>query len=147
MELIFGTHVREHGQRAGRLAGFEVDAASRSVRRVIFSGDGELGNHALARPFSTVHAEAGLVEIRPYTPAEEATPERVVLLGHSTRIVRAGREVGRMIGLDVNLDGGLLQAVVGRKSWWSRRFTIEAASIDLSTPGEIRTGASTTRAA
>jgi hypothetical protein len=147
MELLFGTSVREHGHRAGRLAGFDLDKATRNVRKVIFSGDSELGNHALARPFSSVHAESGDIEIRPYTPTEETAPEGTVLLSHSTRIVRGGREIGRVIGLDVNLGTGALEAVIGRKSWLSRRFTIAAASIDLSVPGEIRTGAPTSRAA
>ncbi len=147
MELLFGTNVREYGQRAGRLAGFEVDAATRRVRKVIFSGDGELGNHALARPFVAVLAEPSYLEIRPYTPVEEPSKESTVLLGHSTRIVRAGREVGRLTGIDVAVGSGELNVIVGRKSWWSRRFTVEAASVDLSVPGEVRTGSPTSRAA
>src|SRR5438034_7125314 len=95
MELIFGTDVREHGHRAGRLAGFEVDVAARSIRKLIFSTDGELGSHALARPFSSVAAKDGDLEIREYTPSEEPAPPAVVLLSHSTRILRGGREVGR----------------------------------------------------
>lgn len=146
MELLFGTNVREYGQRAGRLAGFELDAASRRVRKLIFSGDGELGNHALARPFSAVLAEPSYVEIRPYTPTEEPAGE-TVLLGHSTRIIRGGREIGRLTGLDVAIGTGELGAVIGRKNWWSRRFVVEAGSLDLSVPGEIRTGAPTSRAA
>jgi hypothetical protein len=148
MELIFGANVREHGHRAGKLAGLELHAEARRVRKVIFSGDGELGNHALARPFSSVGADSGDIEIRPYTPsAEEPPPDSVVLLSHSTRIVRAGHEIGRLIGIDVTSGTGELQAVVGRKNWWTRRFRIDATSVDLSVPGEVRTGATTSRAA
>jgi hypothetical protein len=147
MELIFGTNVREHGHRAGRLAGFELDGTSRRVRKVIFSGDGELGNHAMARPFSSVSADSGDIEIRPHTPSEEPPPESVTLLSHSTRIVRAGHGVGRLIGLDVAPGTGELQAVVGRKNWWTRRFRVDGTSVDLSVPGEVRAGASNSRAA
>ena len=147
MELIFGTNVREHGHRAGRLAGLELDAATRRVRKVIFSGDGELGNHAVARPFSSVGADSGDLEIRPYTPSEEPPPESIILLSHTARIVRAGHEVGRLFGIDVMAGTGELQAVIGRKNWWTRRFRIDSTSIDLSVPGEVRTGATTSRAA
>jgi hypothetical protein len=147
MELLFGTNVREHNQRAGRLAGFEVDSATQRVHKVIFSGDGELGNHAVTRPFSSVRADSGAIEIQPYTPAEDGAPPTAVLLSHSTRIVRAGREVGRVTGLDVDLQTGMLEAAIGRKSWLSRRFALPASSIDLSVPGEVRTGAPTSRAA
>ncbi len=147
MELIFGTNVREHGHRAGRLAGLELDAATRRVRKVIFSGDGELGSHALARPFSSVGGDSGDLEIRPYTPSEEPPPETAILLSHAARIVRAGHEVGRLFGVDVMPGTGELQIVIGRKSWWTRRFRIEATSVDLSVPGEVRTGATSSRAA
>ena len=146
MELMFGTDVREHGHRAGRLAGFEVDAASRRVRKLIFSTDGELGSHALARPFSTVAGKDGNIEIRDYTPSEEPPPPAAVLLSHSTRIVRGGREVGRLAGITVS-DAGALQSIVGRRNWWTRRFLIDAATSDISVSGEIRAGASATRAA
>src|SRR5947209_790078 len=107
MELVFGTEVREHGHRAGRLAGFEVDAATRRVRKLIFSTDGELGSHALARPFSSVAAKDGAIEIREYTPVEEPAPPAFALLSHSTRIVRGGREVGRLAGVVVAEAGAL----------------------------------------
>jgi len=147
MELIFGTHVREHGHRAGRLAGLELDASTHRVRKVIFSGDGELGNHAMARPFSSVGAVSDDIEIRPYTPSEDVPPEGAVLLTHATRIVRAGHAIGRLIGIDVVSGPGELQAVIGRKAWWTRRFRVDAPSLDLSVPGEIRTGGATSRAA
>ena len=145
MELVLGTDVREHGHRAGRLAGFEVECASRRIRKVILSGDGELGNHAVTRPFSGVQIESGTIEIRPFAPSDSAT-DGAVLLSHATRIIRSGREVGRLSGVQVAPDGAL-QAVIGRKNWWTRRFTLDAASIDLSIPGEIRTSTTATRAA
>jgi hypothetical protein len=147
MELIFGTHVREHGHRAGKLAGLELDSATRRVRKVIFSGDGDLGNHAIARPFSSVGAESGDIEIRPYTASPEPPGDSAILLSHSTRIIRAGHVIGRLIGIDVVPGTGELQAVVGRKNWWTRRFRIEPTSLDLSVPGEIRTGTSASQAA
>ena len=147
MELIFGTNVREHGHRAGRLAGFELDSATRRVRKVIFSGDGELGNHAIARPFSSVGAESGDIEIRPYTPSEEPPPPTAILLSHTARIIRVGHEIGRLMGMDVTPETGELQAIIGRKNWWTRRFRIDTTSLDLSVPGEIRTGTSASHAA
>lgn len=147
MELLFGTNVREYGQHAGKLAGFEIDAGTRRVRKIIFSSNGELGNHAVARPFSSVLPEPGEIDIRPYTPSEEPSHESVVLLSHATRIVRGGREIGRLTGIDVEIGTADLQAITGRKSWLSRRFAIEATAIDLSVPGEIRAGASQPKAA
>jgi hypothetical protein len=147
MDLCFGTHVREYGQRAGKLAGFEVDAATRRAVRVVFSTDGELGAHAMTRPFSSLLAEPGEIDIRPYTPVDDAPPAAAVLLSHATRIRSAGREVGRLVGIDVDLASGDIRAIIGRRNWWSRRFVVESASTDMSQAGEIRVGAPNSRAA
>ena len=69
-----------------------------------------------------------------------------MLLSHSTRIVRGGREIGRLAGVAV-AETAALHSIIGRRNWWTRRFLIDAATIDVSVPGEIRAGASATRAA
>lgn len=147
MELLFGTNVREYGQYAGRLAGFEVDPITRRVRNIIFSTDGALGNHALMRPFASVLAEPGEIDIRPYTATDSSADAGGVLVGQTARITRAAREVGRVTGLDVTIGGGDLDAVIGRRSWWTRRFVVRAADVDLSVPGEVRIKGATTQAA
>ena len=147
MELLFGTNVREYGQLVGRLAGFELDPTTNRVLSIFISGDGELGNHVVMRPFASVLPEPGEIDIRPYTQSEERRDREGVVLGHATRIVRSGREAGRLAGADVAVDTGDLEAVVGRRSWWTRRFTIPAKGIDLSVPGQVRTPGSGSRAA
>jgi hypothetical protein len=138
VELLFGTHVREYGQQVGRLAGFELDPTTRKVRKIIFSADGELGNHVLMRPFASVLAEPGEIDIRPYTPTDEADNGGVVI-GHLAKIKRGDREIGHVTGVDVTINSGDLEAVLGRKNWLTRRFRIDAKEIDLSVPGEVRT--------
>jgi len=46
MELLLGSHVREQGHPVGRLAGFELEPETLRIRRIIVSGDGDLGNAA-----------------------------------------------------------------------------------------------------
>ena len=147
MELLFGTNVREYGQHAGTLAGFEVDPVTRRVRNIVFSTDGALGNHALMRPFASAMPEPGEIDIRPYTPDKASADAAGVLVGHAARIIRADREVGRVTGLDVTVGTGELEAVVGRRSWWTRRFVVRATDVDLSVPGEVRIKGATTQAA
>jgi len=139
VELLFGTHVREYGQQVGRLAGFELDPTTRKVRKIIFSTDGELGNHVLMRPFASVLAEPGEIDIRPYTPTEGAPDTDGVVIGHLARIKRGDREIGHVTGVEVTVNSGELEAVLGRKNWLSRRFRIAAKDVDLSVPGEVRT--------
>lgn len=147
MELLFGTNVREYGQLVGRLAGFEVDPTTRRVRKIIFSSDGELGSHVLMRPFASVLAEPGEIDIRPYAPVEEEAATNGVLVGHAARILRGDREIGRVAGLDVGIGSGALETVIGRRSWWTRRFQVAGSLADFSVPGEIRTHGTTTQAA
>jgi hypothetical protein len=147
MELLFGTHVREYGQHVGRLAGFELDPATRQVRTIIFSSDGELGNHAMMRPFASVLAEAGEIDIRPYTAADVVGDRGGVLLGHVARIRRGDREVGRVDGVEAAIGSGDLEALIGRRNWWSRRFRVEGRDLDLSVPGEVRIPAANPAAA
>ena len=147
MELLFGTNVREYGQLVGRLAGFEVDPRTRQVRKIIFSSDGALGNHVVMRPFASVLAEPGEIDIRPYAPVDDEPATNGVLVGHAARIVHGDREMGRVAGLDVAIGTGELENVIGRRSWWTRRFQIAGTSADLSVPGEVRTHGKTTQAA
>ncbi len=145
MELLIGSHVREHGNRVGRLAGFELEPAGFRIRRIIFSPDGELGPQAVMRPTAHIHLlhEDGEVELRPNSDMAPlpAVPD-VLLLSHAVRLKRGRRDLGRFVGVDVNLSDRAVTTVFGRHHWWSRRFGLLAASLDCSTPGEIRTGAS-----
>ena len=139
MELQFGTHVREYGQPVGRLAGVELDPTTHRVRKIIFSSDGELGNHVMMRPFASVLAEPGEIDIRPYTPTGEDADMNGVVVGHAARIKRGDREVGRVAAIEVTIGTGDLEAVIGRKNWLARRFRIDGRGVDLSVPGEVRT--------
>ena len=147
MELLLGTHVREYGQQIGRLAGFELNPTTRQVQKIIVSGDGELGNHVMMRPFASVLAEPGEIDIRPYTPADEGAVRGGVILGPVARIKRGDREVGRVTGIDVVIGTGDIEAVIGRKNWWTRRFRVEGPGFDLSVPGEVRVAGAGTAAA
>ena len=147
MELLFGTNVREYGQLVGRLAGFELDPTTHRVLSIFISSDGELGNHVVMRPFASVLPEPGEIDIRPYTQTEEHASRERIVLGHMARIVRSGREAGRLAGADVAVGTGDLEGVIGRRSWWTRRFSLTAKDIDLSVPGEVRTPKSGSRAA
>jgi sporulation protein YlmC with PRC-barrel domain len=138
VELLFGTHVREYGQQIGRLAGFELDPTTRQVRKIIVSSDGELGNHVMMRPFASVLAEPGEIDIRPYTPVDEGADRGGVVVGPVARIKRGDREVGRVTVIDVAIGTGDVEAVIGRKNWLSRRFRVEGRDFDLSVPGEVR---------
>ena len=145
MDLLLGSHVREHGHRVGHLAGFELEPAGLRIRRIIFSPDGELGPQAVTRPIANVDLthDDGEIELRPNADVAPlpAVPD-VVLLSRAVRLRRAGREVGRFVGVDLNPTDRSLKAVFGRAHWWSRRFSLAAAGLDCSTPGEIRSGTS-----
>jgi hypothetical protein len=91
------------------------------------------------RPFASVLAESGEIDIRPYAPVVDAADRGGVLVGHLARIKRGDREVGHVTGVDVAIGSGILEGVIGRKNWWNRRFQIDGREIDLSVPGEVRT--------
>jgi len=42
---------------------------------------------------------------------------------------------------------GAMEAAIGRQHWWTGRYRVPAADVDLSHPGEIRAGAVNSRAA
>ena len=141
MELLLGSHVREHGARVGRLAGFELEPVDGRIRRIIISPNGELGPQAVTRPvpaISHVHGN-GEIELRADidTPPLPAVSD-VMLLSRATRLFRDRHDAGRLVGLEVNIaDRGLL-TVLGRTHWWSRRVSLDATGVDCSNPGELR---------
>lgn len=149
MELLFGTHVSEHGYRIGRLAGFEVERDTCQVRQIFFSADGDLGSHAQACPLAAVPVDhfAGDIVLRAVpTPAQVTTAEPA-LLSHGTRLVRSSRQIGRLSGVEVSPDTGALTAVFGRQHWWTRQFRLDRAGLDFSTPGEVHAGTTASHAA
>jgi len=139
MDLMLGSHVREHGHRAGRLAGFELEPATMNIRRIIFSPDGSLGPQAMTRPLAAVAVGGSGIELRPDADIVPlpAVPD-VALLSRSTRLTREGRDRGRLVGIAVDPESRKLLAVSGRPHWFSPKFTAAAAQLDCSQPGEIR---------
>jgi hypothetical protein len=138
MELLFGTQVRSGGRRIGYLAGLEVDAATRTVTKIIFSDDGKLGAHAHTRPLSAVRADRSGLSVE--DTAASVTAGQPVLWSRSIRLVRDRREFAKLGGAVLG-DGGSVQAVIGRQHWWTKRVRFAAAELDFTTPGEIRIGA------
>ena len=138
MLLTLGSHVLEHGNRVGRLAGFELEPADLRIRRIIFSPNGELGPQAMTRPLEAVASASGAIELR--TPAgSQPLPAvaDVILVSRSTRF-SAGGGHGRVIGVEVEPGDRKVVSVFGRNHWWSRRTAIPAAELDCSMPGELR---------
>lgn len=143
MELLLGSHVREHGSRVGHLAGFELEPASRKIRRLIISPDGDLGPQATMRPLTAVARvhDDGEIELQDTAAIPPMPAVRdVVLLSRATRLRKHGQAYGRFVGLDVNPPDLGIVSIFGRLHWWARRFTVAGASIDVSTPGEIGVG-------
>lgn len=141
MELQIGSHVREHGHRIGRLAGFELEPGTPRIRRIIFSMDGELGPKAMTRPLKAVspaHA-GGDIELRTDGVTEPMPIVRdVILLSHHTLVMQPGRKPGRLVALDVNQTDRSVRSVIARRGWWPRRVALAARPLDFSVPGEIR---------
>jgi hypothetical protein len=140
MELLLGSHVREQGHPVGRLAGFELEPETLRIRRIIFSGDGDLGPHAHTRALDAVASvsDSGDIALAPIKSAPLPAVRDVVLLSRATRVYRWDRDASRLAGIDVNLTDRVLAAALGRAHRWSRRFALPAKLIDVSTPGEIR---------
>ena len=84
----------------------------------------------MARPFASTLAEPGEIDIRPYTTSDHRQESGAILIGHRTRIFRHSREMGRVIGAEVSVGGGDLEAVIGRRSWWTRRFRVGQNGVD-----------------
>ncbi len=143
MELLLGSHVREHGNRVGRLAGFELEPSTRCLRCIFISADGDLGEHAAARPvaaISHVH-DNGEIELRTDIDVD-AQPHAldVVPLSRSTRFKRAGHDQGRLAGIELDAADRRMTQVFARPHWWSKRTTFDAGALDYTTRGEIRGG-------
>jgi hypothetical protein len=140
MELLLGSHVREQGHPLGRLAGFELEPETLRIRRIIFSGDGDLGPHAHTRSLDAIAgvSDSGDIALAPVQSAPLPAVHDVVLLSRATRVYRWDRDASRLAGIDVSLKDRALAAALGRAHWWSRRFSLPAKTIDWSTPGEIR---------
>ncbi|MBI4477068.1 MAG: hypothetical protein HY654_07830 [Acidobacteria bacterium] len=150
MELSFGTNVLEHGYSIGRLAGIEADRQTRLVRNIIASANGSVDVDAEKRPLVDVPADHfdGDIVLRGFPATGEAlAPDEVLLLAETTRVIRAGRQIGRLAGVEVSPETGEIVAIFARHHWWTRRFRLEAPGLDFSVPGEIRVGAATARAA
>lgn len=149
MELLFGIHVREHGYRIGRLAGVEVERATKQVRRICLSADGEMGSHAQTRPLAAVPIDhfAGDIVLHGFPASTDLTTVGPLLLSGATRVVHGGNEIGKLAGVEVSPDSGALTGVFGRQHWWRRRFRLDGAGLDFSTDGEVRAGTTGTRAA
>jgi len=149
MELLFGIHVREHGYRIGRLAGVEVERATQQVRTILLSADGDIGSHAQSRPLTAVPIDhfAGDVVLRPFAASADPSTAEPLVLSRATRLVRAGHQIGRLVGVEVSPDNGALTGLFGRQHWWARRLRLDGRGLDFSTLGEVRAGTSDTRAA
>ena len=141
MKLLFGSHVRAGGRRIGYLAGTEVDAASRRVTKIIFSGDGKLGSQAQTRSIDAVRMEGGQLAVGDAAPSAMAAAEPL-LWSPAVRFVRDGRDAGHLAGVVVG-NQGAIESVIGRHHWWSGRSEARASEVDVSHPGEVRTGKTT----
>ncbi len=149
MELLLGSHVREHERRVGRLAGFELEPADLRIRRIIFSPDGDLGPQAAMRPLAAIGRvhEDGEIDLHDVQIEPMRAVRDVALLARATRLRYGLRDNGRLVGLEINPANGIVLSVFGRLHWWSRRFSVPAASTDMSVPGEIRLSPGSSHAA
>jgi len=150
MELLFGAHVREHGNRVGRLAAAELEPTTRRIRRITFTPDGDLGPSAMACSLSAISLvhDDGEIELMPYSETSEVSASQdVAVLSRATRLRSNGREIGRLVGFDVDPSERAITTLFGRRHWWSRRLSFPQTSVDYSVPGEIRIASSTTQAA
>jgi hypothetical protein len=141
MKLLLGSHVREHGARVGRLAGFELEPADRRIRRIIVSADGELGPQAVTRPLAAIAQvhDNGNIEIKSDAAiAPLPAVADVVLLSRATRVYAGDSGAARLAGVEVNGADRALVSVCGRAHWWSKRLHVAADRLDCSVPGELR---------
>ena len=141
MTLFLGSHVREHGHRVGRLAGFELEPSTLLIRRIIFSPDGDLGPQAMTRAIGAIGSvhDDGEIDLQDQPPMPLPPVPDVALLSHATRVRRADHEIGRVVGVEVSAADRALTSVFGRRHRWSKRFALSRDEIDVSTAGEVRT--------
>ena len=90
---------------------------------------------------------AGDIVLRAFTTSVDPPTGEPLLLSRATRLVRSGHQIGRLVGVEVSPDSGALTGVFGRQHWWTRRLRLDGAGLDFSIHGEVRAGASKTRAA
>jgi len=149
MDLIFGATVFERGQKAGRLAGVEIDPASRRALKIIFSANGHLGPGASTRPVEAVAVEGDRVTIVGDPPPSPPMPFTLepLLWSPGTHVVRGREEIARLAGVRVEEGSGKLERAFGRRSLWSKRLELPLDDMDLSVLGEVRVGASHSTAA
>ena len=149
MDLMFGATVFEHGQKAGRLAGVEIDPASRRALKIIFSANGHLGPGAFTRPIEAVAVEGDRVTIVGEPPPSPPLPFRLepLLWSPGTHVVRGREEIARLTGVRVEQGSGKLALAFERRSLWSRRLELPLDKVDLSVLGEVRLGAPRSTAA
>jgi len=142
MDLAFGTNVREHYYRIGRLAGLEADGRTHAVSSIVVSADGAASGGAEKRPLAAVPADHfdGDIELRsfPERAATTTAPGGLMMLTHSTRLMREGHEIGHLAGVEIDPTTGEIVSIVGRHHWWTPRLHLKAAGLDFSVPGEIR---------
>ena len=89
----------------------------------------------------------GDIVLRAFTTSVDPPTGEPLLLSRATRLVRSGHQIGRLVGVEVSPDSGALTGVFGRQHWWTRRLRLDGAGLDFSSHGEVRAGASKTRAA
>src|SRR5262249_2251412 len=133
MDLAFGTNVREHGYRIGRLTGLELGRGTRVIRHIVISEDGAQSAQAEQRPLAAVpmdHFDGDMVlnflEAEPQLVAGET-----VRLTGETRVTRGGRDIGRLSSVELSPETGEIVSITGRQHWWTRRFEIPAAGLDF----------------
>jgi hypothetical protein len=117
MDLAFGTNVREHGYSIGRLAGIEADRKTHVVRNIVISAD--VGSDIERRPLVAVPADhfEGDIVLRTLPAAEEpVAPYEVLMLTDATRVMRGGRQIGRLSGVELSPETGEIVAIIGHAS-------------------------------
>lgn len=145
MELLFGCRVRIGGRGAGYLAGVEVDPGSRRVTKIIFSEDGKLGPHAHTRAIDAVRIDDGKIVVGETSPSPPSAGEHA-LWSRAIRVRRGGRSAGHLTGVVTGAQGAV-DSILGRHHWWTPRYRVPTADLDLSIPGELRARNTSARAA
>ncbi len=142
MDLAFGTNVREHYYRIGRLAGLEADRLTHAVRSILVRADGAVDANQERRPLAAVPADhfAGDIELRSFPDGKTASAPNGVMLTEATRLMQSGREIGHLSGVEIDPQSGEIVSIVGRHHWWTPKLHLRAAGLDFSVPGEIRVG-------
>jgi hypothetical protein len=140
MDLAFGTNVRERFYSIGRLTGLEADRMTHAVRSILVRSE-ETGTNAERRPLAAVPADhfAGDIDLRSFPDGKaNPSPTDAVMLTDTTRLMREGKEIGHLAGVEIDPETGQIVSVVGRHHWWTPRVHLDASGLDFTVPGEIR---------